>query len=182
MAQPPVLETRRLWLVPFADEHLTARYVGWLNDPEVVRYSELRHRAHTVESCQEYFRSFVGSPHYYWAITVRDTGSEHIGNITAHVDPPNRVADIGILIGDKRTWGRGYGTEAWCTVCAWLLESAGLRKLTAGAMASNEGMVSVMQRAGMIEEGRRRRQFLLEGRPMDLVYYALFREGPDLGS
>jgi ribosomal-protein-alanine N-acetyltransferase len=176
MATVPHLETERLRLVPFTDDaHLTPRYVAWLNDSEVVRYSELRHSTHTLDLCRDYLHSFAGTPHYFWAITTRDASFDHIGNITAHVDEPNRVADIGILIGEKEAWGKGYGTEAWCAVCKWLLQTGGMRKVTAGTMALNHGMLAIMRHVGMEEESRRRQQFLLHGRPVDLVQCAAFR-------
>jgi len=62
MAERPVLQTARLRMVPFSEAHLTTRYVGWLNDPEVVRYSEQRHQTHTIESCRSYLLSFSGTP------------------------------------------------------------------------------------------------------------------------
>lgn len=180
MAQAPTILTDRLVLVPFSEEHLTPQYVAWLNDPEVVRFSEQRHSSHDMDSCMAYFRSFVASPHYYWAITTADQGARHIGNITAHVDVPNRLADIGILIGEKQAWGSGYGTEAWGAVCNYLLGNAGLRKVVAGAMASNAGMLGIMRKAGMVEEARRTQQYLRDGQPEDMVYCALFGAGENI--
>ena len=49
-----------------------------------------------------------------------------------------------------------------------------MRKVTAGTMAENKSMLAVMRDVGMIEEGRRLRQFLFEGREVDMVYGALF--------
>ena len=45
---PIVLETPRLRLEPFAEAHLTERYVRWLGDPAVMKYSEQRFRTHTL--------------------------------------------------------------------------------------------------------------------------------------
>src|SRR6059058_2556121 len=122
----PQLETDRLTIVPFGAEHLTERYVGWLNDPEVVRYSEQRHRSHTLESCRAYAASFRDGPNHLWAIVARDPTLGHVGNINAYVDVPNGVADVGILVGERGVWGRGYGLEAWRAVSDWLL-GAGIR-------------------------------------------------------
>ncbi|MBM3993196.1 MAG: GNAT family N-acetyltransferase [Planctomycetes bacterium] len=176
MASSRALETERLRIMPFAAAFLTEKYVGWLNDPEVVRFSEQRHRRHTMESCRDYWWSFENSPHFFWAITLRDGSAAHIGNITAHVDPPNRVADVGILIGERKVWGRNYGSEAWEAVCEYLLNDAGIRKVTAGTMADNHGMLGIMRKTGMVAEGRRLRQFLLDGREVDLVEAARFRK------
>lgn len=177
MAKAPTLETKRLTLTAFADAHLTERYVAWLNDPEVVRYSEQRHRRHTLDSCRDFVRSFADGPSHLWAIVAKDRALGHIGNINSAVDAPNRTADVAILIGDRKAWGRGLGAEAWAAVVDFLLGAGGMRKVTAGAMAANAAMVKIMRNAGMTEEGRRRGQFLLDGRPVDVVLTARFAKG-----
>lgn len=169
------IETPRLRLVPFARRHLTPRYVGWLNDPATVRYSEQRHRKHTLDSCRIYWRSFRGTPHYFWAIEARDCAVGHIGNMNAYVDPKNGVADIGILIGERHARGRGYALEAWTNVCRYLFEDAGLRKVTAGMMNVNTPMQKLARRAGMRRDGRRRRHCWWEGREVDVIHVAVFR-------
>lgn len=176
MADGPTLTTPRLRIVPFTEHYLTARYVGWLNDPDVVRYSEQRHRVHTLASCREYWRSFAGTPHYFWAIVAADGTLGHIGNLNAYVDPENGLADMGILIGEKRCWGMGFGLEAWQAVCGYLRGREEIRKVTAGTLAANAGMLKIMAQAGMVEDGRRRRHCLFEGREEDVVHGALFRQ------
>ncbi len=175
MARPPELACERLRLVPFAEQHLSERYVGWLNDAEVVRYSEQRHRRHSPESCRAYWRSFEDTPNLFWAIVARDPGLGHIGNLSVYVDEPNLVADVTILIGEKRAWNRGLGSEAWSAVCDYLLAAGGMRKVSAGTLAENAGMLGIMRRAGMVEDGRRIRHYLLEDREVDVVHLALFR-------
>ncbi len=174
MAESPVLETPRLRIVPFSAEHLTERYVGWLNDPEVVKYSDQRFRQHTLESCRAYWESFAGTPNYFWALVARDPAVGHIGNMNAYVEPRHGTADVGIVLGERGVWGRGYGAEAWIAVCRWLLDEAGLRKVTAGTLSVNEPMLAIMRKAGMVEDGRRIRQQMWEGREVDLVHAALF--------
>ena len=176
--------TPRLHIVPFGEEHLTARYVGWLNDPVVVRYSEQRHITHTLDSCRAYLRSFHDTPHCFWAILASDAadpacpeqaGKTHIGNINAYVDAANGTADVGILLGEQSAWGQGYGLEAWTAVCQYLLREQNLRKITAGTLSVNTPMLKLMQRAGMTPDGTRRQQIMFEGEPVDVVYAALFR-------
>ena len=173
MASSYPLETARLLLEPFRETHLTERYVAWLNDSEVVRYSELRHYRHTIASCRKYLAAFESSPDYFWAIFIKDGSTQHIGNISAHRDIYNNTADIGILIGEKEKWGYGYGGEAWEVVCQFLLDLLDVRRVTAGAMASNRGMASIALKTGMIEEARRKGYFLLDGKPEDVVYWSL---------
>ena len=176
MAHRDVLETPRLRIEPFGEAWLSERYVAWLNDPDVVRYSENRHRRHTIESCREYLASFIGTPHYYWAIVTRSPGPCHIGNITAYLTPEHGIADIGIMVGEKSSWGAGYGGEAWMAVCDYLLREVGVRKLTAGTLSVNRGMLSIMNRVGMQSDGVRVAHYLIGGDAVDMVHAALFRE------
>ncbi|MGE3538595.1 MAG: GNAT family N-acetyltransferase [Candidatus Tectimicrobiota bacterium] len=176
MASSPPLLTPRLRLVPFTAAHLTPRYVAWLNDPEVVRYSEQRHHRHTLHSCRMYWQALQETPHYFWAIETHQAEPGHIGNLTAYVDPVHAVADLGILLGARQVWGRGYGAEAWMASCNYLLGPAGLRKITAGTLAVHTAMLGVMRRAGMVEDGRRCRHMLWDGAEVDVVHMALFRD------
>ena len=173
-------ETTRLRIVPFSEAYLTPQYVGWLNDPHVVRFSEQRHRPHTMETCHAYWRSFARTPNHLWAIVARQSepGNKigHIGNISVAVDPVNSVADIGIMLGEKGMWNQGYGLEAWSAVCSHLLCGQSLRKITAGTLSVNTAMLGIMRRAGMIEDGRRVNQILFEGQEVDVIHMALFRD------
>jgi ribosomal-protein-alanine N-acetyltransferase len=175
MAESPLIETPRLRIIPFSEEYLTPRYVGWLNDPMVVRYSEQRHKKHTLESCRQYWQSFIDSPHIFWTMTAIEPPLGHIGNMNAHIDTVNSVADVGILIGDRTVWGKGYGLEAWVAVCNYLLRDVGIRKVTAGTIAANKGMLRIMEKTGMVADGRRIRQGIIDEREEDIIYAALFK-------
>jgi RimJ/RimL family protein N-acetyltransferase len=176
MATSPIIETPRLRIESFAERHLSARYVGWLNQPELTKFSEQRHRRHTLESCRAYLESFRDPPNYFWALIARDQNLGHIGNMNAYVDLSHSVADVGILIGELAAQGKGYATEAWLGVCDYLLRQAGLRKVTAGTIAPNLAMLAVMRKTGMVEDGRRIRQCLWNGQEVDILHAALFRE------
>ena len=175
MAQSRIIETVHLEIVPFSETYLTQRYLSWLNDPEVVRYSEQRHRVHTLESCCEYMKSFVDTPNYFWALVTKNNELGHIGNMNAYVDLNNSVADLGILIGERKAWRKGYGSEAWIAVCRYLLQEANIRKVTAGTLSVNRAMLGVIRRAGMVEDGRRNRHCLFEGSEIDVIYAAVYR-------
>jgi RimJ/RimL family protein N-acetyltransferase len=166
------LQTAHLTLLPFREDMVSDRYVGWLNDADVVRYSEQRHRAHTRETCLAYVRSIDGVNSHLWAI---HEGPAHIGNISAHRDCCNGTADVGILLGARQRHGAGLGSEAWRAVCDWLL-ATGVRKVTAGAMAANQPMLRVFAKTGMVDEARLKSHFVFGDRLVDAVLVARFRD------
>jgi RimJ/RimL family protein N-acetyltransferase len=96
--------------------------------------------------------------------------------MTAYVDEVHQVADLGIMIGERKAWGGAYGPESWTAVCGYLFDSRGLRKITAGTIETNVAMVELMNKTGMVEDGRRKAECLWEGREVDVVHAALFRD------
>jgi RimJ/RimL family protein N-acetyltransferase len=176
LAHSLTIRTTRLMITPFAERHLTATYVAWLNDPVLMRYSEQRHKTHTIASCRAYWRSFADTPHYFWAMEETANGLGHIGNMNAYVDHHNGLADLGILIGSPHAKGKGYGQEAWAGVCAFLFQEIGLRKINAGVLAVNRPMLTLANNVGMVEDGVRRRHYCCDGKEVDVIHLALFRE------
>jgi RimJ/RimL family protein N-acetyltransferase len=171
----PTLATGRLSLRRIGKP--TPRQVAWLNDPEVMRFSEQRHREHTLHSQQVYINLFRQVPSsHFWGI-YRVDRKTHIGNVTAVHDTANNVADVGIMIGESELWGQGYATEAWHKVCEWLLDKDGgaVRKLEAGCMRDNMAMLKIIRSSGFVEEGERKNHFLLGGSPVGMVLFGRFQ-------
>ncbi|MBM3559902.1 MAG: GNAT family N-acetyltransferase [Alphaproteobacteria bacterium] len=174
----PVLAVGPVRLEPFAERHFTPRYVAWLNDPETVRYSEQRHHRRDLAGCRAYVDAMRGGGHLLWAIVAATPEAGHVGNLSAHLDRPNRTADIAILLGEASARRRGFGRAALSAACDWLLGAGGVRKVTAGTMAANAPFCAIARACGMHEEGRRRRHFLLDGDEVDLVMFARFAQPP----
>lgn len=175
MILPTGVDSPRLLLERFDASCIGADYLGWLNDPVVTRFSNQRFREHTLESSRRYFDSFEGTPNGFYAVKLKADG-RLIGTMTAYVATPHLTADMGIMIGDRRCWGGGFGLEAWSSLLTALLEG-GCRKVTGGTLRANVGMCRIMERSGMSLEAVRARQEIVEQREEDVLYYARFRAG-----
>ncbi len=167
------LKTRRLRIEPFDEHCISHEYIGWLNDSEIMRFSNQRLHHHTEETARGYLTSFAGTSNILLAIRLA-LEDRMIGTMTAFVSAHHGTADMGLLIGDRGCWGQGYGLEAWNAVMCHLFESRGLRKVTGGALRSNIGMVKIMERSGMQLEAVRERQEILDGEALDVLYFARF--------
>lgn len=170
---PPLWESERVALRQMTSADITTHHVAWLNDPLVVRFSNQRFVQHTQSSCLRYLAGFEGSPHLYLSARLRSTG-QPIGTLTAYRSMHHGTADIGILMGERSLWGQGLGADAFGLLARWLASQPGMRKLTCGMLACNQGMVAVAQRAGFVPEAVRARQELVEGVATDLLYFARF--------
>lgn len=176
MAESSKIKTTRLCIVPFNENHLRQKYVDWLNDCELMRYSEQRHKKHDLDECRIYWESFKNTPNFFWAIEEIELGYRHIGNMTAFVNEKNLLADLGIMIGAEETRNKHYGIEAWLGVCYYMFKVVHIRKITAGTLSINAPMLKIMEQAGMVEDGIRKRHFLIDGREVDIIHKALFKE------
>jgi [ribosomal protein S5]-alanine N-acetyltransferase len=176
---PPlvVLRGTRVALRSFSKADLTPRYISWLNDPEIVRFSNQRFHHHDLSSCASYLATFEKSDNLFVAIDDL-SDSLMVGTLTVYRNRYHGTADLGILVGDSRVRGRGYGFEAWVLITEWLIGECGMRKVTCGTLACNRAMRSVAERSGMRLEAVRASQEIVEGESQDVLYYARFRGDP----
>jgi ribosomal-protein-alanine N-acetyltransferase len=178
MTMPETLLGSKVLLRPFSPTDITPEYIGWLNDPEVVRYSNQRFVRHSETSCQRYYDSFACSDNVFMSVRLRND-DRAVGTMTAYLSTRHETVDIGIMIGRRSVWGQGLGQDAWGTLMGWLIDERRIRKVTAGTMRCNKPMIKLMERSGMVLEAVQRKQELLDGLPQDIVYFAKFSDDQD---
>ncbi len=160
-------------LTTFIDSDITDIYIGWLNDKNLMKYSNQRFFHHDLSSCSEYLQSFSGTTNSFLKISDRRSGVM-IGTLTIYRNIFHGTADIGILIGDSNFSSKGYGFDAWSSVLNHLLYKEGTRKVTAGANELNLSMINLMIKSGMYLEATKFNQEIVDGCFTSLVFYARY--------
>jgi [ribosomal protein S5]-alanine N-acetyltransferase len=145
-------------------------YLKWMNDPDIVRFTESRFRNHSAADIRDYITAILrGGLSVFLAIEDRQSG-RHVGNIKlGPIDWVHRSADVGLIIGEKDYWGRGFGSAAIECLSHYAFKNLCLRKLTAGIYAPNIGCLKAFLKAGYNQEGLRRSQCLLDDMPIDVI-------------
>jgi len=166
-----MIDGRLVSLRPFVESDIAAEYIGWLNNPTVVRYSNQRFHSHDANTCKAYLDSFAGTDNLFLAMCRDGT---MVGTMTAYISKPHQAADLGIMVGDPASWGKGIGHDAWTTLMRHLLERREIRKVSGGALRCNAAMVSIMEKAGMVPDGVRIAHELVDGLPQDMLHFAKF--------
>jgi RimJ/RimL family protein N-acetyltransferase len=136
-------------------------YLRWMTDPAVVRYLESRFAVHTEASLRAWVVEQAARDDTLLLAIVERDGGRHVGNIkVGPLAAHHGTADVGLLIGERDVWGRGYATAAirQATDLAW--DRLGARKLTASCYSGNAASARAFLRAGWVDEGRRPAQFL----------------------
>lgn len=152
------LNGERIFLRPLTQEEVTSTYVDWLNDSEINQYLESRWAIHTLESTQTFVQEMNDSQeNHLFGIFLpgnAETEPRHIGNIKiGNINPYHRYAELGLIIGDKTTWGLGYGADAIRLATQYAFEDLELNKLTAGMYAPNRGSYKAFLKAGWNQVG-----------------------------
>lgn len=152
---------------------ITERYMSWLNDPILMRYSNQRFKTHSFESCLQYQKSFDYLSNYFLAVNCVQT-HQLIGTLTVYCNWNHLTADIGILIGDANYMNKGYAFESFKLCTEALIRGRIFRKITGGTLAINKPMIRIFEKCGFSLECIRKSQELHNGAPTDLHLYAKF--------
>lgn len=110
-------------------------------------------------------------------LTVEEKpGGRPIGMVDYRgVDPYEGVAEVGIFIGERDFWSRGYGTEALGLLVDHLFGMFPLHRLELDTWSGNTRAARAFARLGFQEEGRRRDAVLLAGARYDRLLFGLLR-------
>lgn len=169
----PFLETERLYLSKVERETCTERYLSWLQDKEVNRFLDSGLFPQSVDDLISYVESMPQNI-IFLAIYTKDS-LQHIGNVKIDsIDFRNGLAEYGILMGEKKEWGKGYAKETTIAIVQHCFKRLNLRKITLGVVENNENAVKLYQRLGFEQEGTFRNHKFYDGAYRNVIRMAIF--------
>jgi len=135
------------------------RYVEWINDPEVTQFIgasiPVMARLAEAEFVERHAKRNFSFGDFTFAIET--LAGRHIGSISIHeANAMHRKAVLGIMIGDKTCWDRGYGTDAIRTLLAYMFDEMNLHRVGLTVNADNARGIACYRKCGFVEEGRLR--------------------------
>lgn len=172
----PFLEGSQVYLRPLERTDLNDTYLAWLNDPEVTRYLEVGVFPSTPHDLERFYESTANSrTAVVLAIVEKQTG-KHIGNVKlGPIDWVHRRAMFGILIGDKKFWGRGVGEESTRLMVEYAFHRLNLNRVTLGVDADHLPGLRCYEKVGFKVEGRGREDLFKDGEYKDRLWMGLLR-------
>ena len=129
---------------------MTKKYVAWMNDYEVVKYTDQKNKKHTIKSTIKFVKQKRNSKNeFLYGIYFKKNKKqkEHIGNIK--LGPINftlKNADISYFIGNRNYWSKGYTTVAISKIIKIAKNKFKLKKIQAVAANDNFGSVMVLKK------------------------------------
>ena len=86
-----------------------------------------------------------------------------------------RSAEVGLFIGDKSCWNKGYGTEVMRLLLGLGFETLNLNRIFLRVDAANKGGIRAYEKAGFIHEGSFRQGVFQNGEYRDLLFMSVLR-------
>jgi RimJ/RimL family protein N-acetyltransferase len=112
---------------------------------------------------------------HIFAIEAED--GAHIGQMGLHgVDYENRRAVLGIGIGEKDYWGRGYGTDAIQALLGWAFDHLNLNRVGLHVYDFNQRAIRCYEKCGFRREGVVRQAWYVGGQYHDEVVMGILRD------
>jgi len=87
----------------------------------------------------------------------------------------NRTAWIGVGLGHRGDWGKGYGSEAMRLILRYAFDELNLHRVQLTVIAYNSRAVAMYEKLGFVREGAYREFVDRDGARHDLLLYGLLR-------
>ena len=143
-------------------------YVNWLNDYEVMKFTEQKYFRHTLESTRTFVRQKDKSEgDLLFGIFFNGT---HIGNIKlGPIRFEHMSAEVSYFIGEKKCWGKGIASKCVETIVLFAVKELGLKKINAGYYENNIGSAKVLEKCGFVIEGNKISDLIFENKRISNV-------------
>jgi len=150
----------------------TVEYTRWLNSKKINQFLESRFIKHTKKDVENYIKQMNSNSDLLFFAIIRKDNQRHIGNIKlGPINKNHNLAEIGIMIGDGNSWGRGFATEAIKVISDVGFNSLKLHKITAGAYEENTGSIKAFLKAGFFIDGINYQHFFYKDRYVNKILF-----------
>lgn len=150
----------------------------YINDAEVLNLlvSDIPYPI-TQNEEEKWFESItaLGDTYKFAIETLED--NQFIGGCSINnVDWKNSVATVGIFIGKKDCWGKGYGTDAMRTLISFIFMEMNINKIKLTCYSFNDRAIKSYEKCGFSIEGILKQEMYKNGSYHDKIIMGILRE------
>ena len=164
----------RIYLSPRNVEDVEI-FTEWMNDFYITDYTGRSYQTLTLQEEKEYLENKQNDKNVFAIIDLQT--DEMIGTVGLHnIDYINRTATLGIFIGNKNYWSKGYGTEAIKLILDFGFNYLNLNNIHLDLMEFNQRALKCYEKCGFKEIGRRRKCRFINGKYYDSISMDILAE------
>lgn len=176
------LETDRLILKPHTLANVE-KLNAWENDPELLYYNDDQPEDRELDPLEEthnYIERITQpdpKPTIIRYAIHRKADDALIGyGVIAFIDRYHRRCRLGITLGEKAEWGKGYAKEALTAVIDYCFQSLDLNRIGVELYSFNDRSMRLFESLGFRREGVIRQAVWKKGTFADELVYGLLRQ------
>ena len=160
---------KKCYLSPISTEDAD-QYCIWLNDLEVSSNLLIFNQQLSLEREKMILQDMIKNGAQSYAI-VDVENDKLIGNCSLfRINERNRKAEVGIFIGNKDYWSKGYGSEALSLLIDYGFNILNLNNIMLEVFGFNKRAIKSYKKVGFKEIGRRREAVIVAGKKHDEIY------------
>ncbi len=170
-----ILEGKKVRLRPVRAEDVDDIMI-WINDPEVTRTLLTGRYPMTREIEQDWIeaRSKISSTEVHYVIET--VAGNYLGGCSLFkIHPVEHHAELGIVIGRKSEWGKGYAREATALLIDYGFAHLNLHMIYLTVLPVNPRAQAIYEKLGFVSEGTLRHRIYRDGDYHDLNSMSLLR-------
>ena len=170
------IEGNSVRLRPFEERDLD-HIMEWVNDPEVTRTLLVGRYPMTRQMEKAWLDERLKGSTSEVAFVIETLAGEYLGGIGyLRILSLERHAELGIVIGRKSEWGKGYAREAMSLFVDYGFEQLNFNLIYLTVLPHNTRAHQIYASLGFKEEGRLRQRIYRDGEYFDLISMSLLRE------
>lgn len=154
------------------------KFHEWVNDPEVTRGLSI-YLPLSMTDEENWFNSVAQRDPKEKPLAIEIRKGKRwklIGNCGVFgIEHVNSSAELGIMIGDKSEWSKGYGSEAMTLLLRHCFETLNLNRAFLRVYTGNIRAVRSYEKAGFVLEGRLREAVYKFGNYEDVLLMSVLR-------
>jgi RimJ/RimL family protein N-acetyltransferase len=130
-------------------KNFNVNYPKWLNDKKINRFLEARLKKYNLKDVKNFIINSNKNKNCFLLGIFFKKNNLHIGNIKIdNISQFHSKAIIGILIGEKKYWNKGFATETIKAVTKFSFSTLKIKNLFAGCYDNNTGSYMAFKKAG----------------------------------
>jgi [ribosomal protein S5]-alanine N-acetyltransferase len=159
---------KNLYLKTLEEKKCSKKYVNWLNDYEITKFTEQKNYKHNISSIKNFVKKKKFSQNeILFAIIFK---KNHVGNIKlGKIDWYHKSSEVSFFIGDKNFWGNKIASNSLKKVVNFAINKLKIRKINAGYYKNNLGSAKVFKNCNFKVEGIKKKQIIFENKIIDSV-------------
>jgi len=170
-----VLHGEHVRLRPLQEQDLEA-FCKWYSDGQVTGFLGMKPLSR--DPAKTMFNESLNDPNGVYFGMIKKDDERIIGYVfLAHILKGHKVArEFGIVIGDKKSWGHGYGSEATKLMLEYGFKQLKLHRIELIVLASNERALRMYRNQGFVQEGIQREARLVDDKWHDAISFGILEQ------